>query len=216
MRAVKTFSYTAAMRKTPTLTTKLLAMGVCFLVVAMTSISLTLWIAWKLEGGAAAVNEAGRLRMQTMRMALVLQGDSPQQLPALAQQFDATLELLRTGDPARPLYVLWSDDARAHFKDIHVAWVRTRAQWLGSAPPERAVVLAQADTVVQRMDDFVGAIEAELMRWTALLHLFQLCMLGAAIAAALAFMAGSLALLAGAADVARRAGTHGARKNRLC
>ena len=61
------------MRKVPTLTTKLLTLGVGFLLVALASISLTLWITWRLEGGAAAVNEAGRLRMHTLRMALALQ-----------------------------------------------------------------------------------------------------------------------------------------------
>ena len=64
------FSYTARMRQHPTLTTKLMATGCAFLFLAMVSIGLTLWVTWKLEGGAAAVNEAGRLRMYTVRMAL--------------------------------------------------------------------------------------------------------------------------------------------------
>ena len=53
-------AYTAPMRNSPSLTTKLLAMGAGFLLVALSSIGLTLWVTWKLEGGAAAVNEAGR------------------------------------------------------------------------------------------------------------------------------------------------------------
>ncbi|WP_423227082.1 type IV pili methyl-accepting chemotaxis transducer N-terminal domain-containing protein [Paraburkholderia hospita] len=32
---------------------------------ASASIRYTLWASWKLEGGATAVNEAGRMRMQT-------------------------------------------------------------------------------------------------------------------------------------------------------
>ena len=43
------------MRSRPTLSTKLLAMGAGFLLVALASIGLTLWVTWKLEGGAAAV-----------------------------------------------------------------------------------------------------------------------------------------------------------------
>jgi two-component system nitrate/nitrite sensor histidine kinase NarX len=31
---------------------------------------VTLWVSWQLDGGAAAVNEAGRMRMQSYRMAL--------------------------------------------------------------------------------------------------------------------------------------------------
>ena len=177
------------MRKPTTLTTKLLALGAGFLLVAVFSISLTLWITWRLEGGAAAVNEAGRLRMHTLHMALVQQNGPPQALQALVQQFDASLALLRTGDPARPLYVPWSMDARQHFAAIHGTWAVARAQWLSAAPPDTAAVLAQADALVQQVDRFVGAIEVEIMRWTAILQLFQLFMIAAAIAAALAFMA---------------------------
>ena len=179
------------MRKVPTLTTKLLTLGVGFLLVALASISLTLWITWRLEGGAAAVNEAGRLRMHTLRMALVQQNGPPGtgELQALAQRFDASLTLLGTGDPARPLYVPWSDTARQRFVSIHTAWAAARAAWLAPVPPGSAAVLAQADALVQQVDGFVSAIEAEIMRWTSLLHLFQMCMMAAAIAAALAFMA---------------------------
>ncbi|RYF78980.1 MAG: histidine kinase, partial [Comamonadaceae bacterium] len=97
------------MRSKPTLTTKLLALGAGFLLVALASISLTLWVTWKLEGGAAAVNEAGRLRMNMLRMVLVLQTEPPSTvrnaLLERARQFDASLELLRKGDPSRPLFV---------------------------------------------------------------------------------------------------------------
>ena len=53
-------AYTAPMRNSPSLTTKLLAMGAGFLLVALSSIGLTLWVTWKLEGSAAAVNEAAQ------------------------------------------------------------------------------------------------------------------------------------------------------------
>ena len=180
------------MRKAPSLTTKLLTLGIGFLLVALASISLTLWITWRLEGGAAAVNEAGRLRMHTLRMALVPPGAPPGELQALVKQFDASLALLRTGDPARPLYVPWSHEARQDFQAIHATWAVTRAQWLqppAAVLPDTAAVLAQADALVQQLDNFVSAIEEEIMRWTALLHLFQLFMMAAAVAAALAFMA---------------------------
>ena len=177
------------MRKAPALTTKLLTLGAVFLLVALASISLTLWITWRLEGGAAAVNEAGRLRMYTVRMALAQQTGRPGELQALARHFDDSLALLRSGDPARPLYVPWSDEAGQRFQDIHTAWSAARAQWLSATPPRPpAAVVVQADALVQHVDGFVGAIEVEIMRWTSLLHLFQLCMMAAAVAAAMAFM----------------------------
>jgi two-component system, NarL family, nitrate/nitrite sensor histidine kinase NarX len=45
---------------TARLTTKIGILGAGLLVTAVTSIGLTLWIGLQLEGGAAAVNEAGR------------------------------------------------------------------------------------------------------------------------------------------------------------
>jgi two-component system nitrate/nitrite sensor histidine kinase NarX len=59
------------------LSTKLIRIGTGLLLVALASIGLTLWVTWQLEGGAAAVNEAGRLRMQTWRLASAVQAQLP-------------------------------------------------------------------------------------------------------------------------------------------
>ena len=183
------------MRHRPTLSTKLLAMGTAFLLVALASIGFTLWVTWKLEGGAAAVNEAGRLRMNMLRMVLAQQGDSPaEEFARLAGRFDDSLELLRTGDPARPMFVPWSDDTRARYAAIVREWRAIREQWRGR-PPTRGAALARGDTFVTELDGFVHAIEEQMARWTAGLHLFQLMMVALAIAAAVAFMALSYLLV---------------------
>ena len=184
------------MRTKPTLTTKLLAMGAGFLLVALASISLTLWVTWKLEGGAAAVNEAGRLRMNMLRMVLVLQTEPAEAVQERARQFDASLELLRTGDPSRPLFVPWSDETRARFDAVRAQWAQARGSWVAAPPPaDRAQTLAQADAFVQQVDRFVDAIEIQIAGWTAALHLFQLFMMALAIVAAVTFMAVSYLLV---------------------
>lgn len=183
------------MRHRPTLSTKLLAMGTAFLLVALASIGFTLWVTWKLEGGAAAVNEAGRLRMNMLRMVLAQQGDSPvEEFNRLAQRFDNSLELLRTGDPSRPLFVPWSDATREHYAGIVREWRSIHAQWR-TQPPSREAALARGDAFVTELDGFVEAIEVQIARWTAGLHLFQLMMVALAIAAAVAFMALSYLLV---------------------
>ena len=104
------------MRGPWTLTAKLYTSGATFLVLALASIGLTLWVTWNLEGGAAAVNEAGRMRMQTYRLALELSGNRPirRRSPALARSFDESLALLRSGDPSRPaVRAVVGCDARA-------------------------------------------------------------------------------------------------------
>lgn len=183
------------MRTKSPLTFKLLAMGGGFLLVALASIGLTLWVAWKLEGGAAAVNEAGRLRMNMLRMVLVQQTESPEEVQRHAQQFDASLELLRTGDPSRPLFVPWGADTRARFEEIRSTWAALRKEGAIGLPPDRARSVAQADSFVQKVDGFVEAIEIQIAGWTAVLHLFQLFMMAVAIAAAVTFMAVSYLLV---------------------
>lgn len=110
------------MRRKLTLTNKLLALGVSFLLVALASIGLTLWLTWQLEGGAAAVNEAGRLRMNMLRMELARQRGADAELAQVRQRFGDSLELLRVGDPARPLFVPWNEDLRARFERIRSGW----------------------------------------------------------------------------------------------
>ena len=56
------------MNRRVSLSAKLVRIGVALLVLALASIGVTLWVTWQLEGGAAAVNEAGRMRMQTWRL----------------------------------------------------------------------------------------------------------------------------------------------------
>ncbi|WP_422845030.1 type IV pili methyl-accepting chemotaxis transducer N-terminal domain-containing protein [Acidovorax sp. M2(2025)] len=183
------------MRTKPTLTAKLLAVGAGFLMVALASIGLTLWVTWKLEGGAAAVNEAGRLRMNMLRMVLVLQTETPEAVLERARQFDASLELLRTGDPSRPLFVPWSAETRTRFDAVRNQWAGARAGFTSGRAQDRAGALAQADDFVRQVDGFVEAIEIQIAGWTAALHLFQLFMMALAIVAAVTFMAVSYLLV---------------------
>ncbi len=175
------------MRNSWTLTTKLVATGISFLLLALLSIGLTLWISWELEGGAAAVNEAGRLRMHTYRMALSMEQRDPRGLAEIAQRFEHSLELLRTGDPSRPLFVPWSKDSRAHFNEVRSHWQQVRTQWLAQQEINLDT-LAEADRFAGRIEGFVRAIERELAQATTVLHLFQLVMMALAIASAVALL----------------------------
>jgi Type IV pili methyl-accepting chemotaxis transducer N-term len=53
------------------LSSKLVGVQVFFLAVALTSIGLSLFVSWRLEGNAAAINDAGSLRMRTYRLAFL-------------------------------------------------------------------------------------------------------------------------------------------------
>ncbi|MDZ4281661.1 type IV pili methyl-accepting chemotaxis transducer N-terminal domain-containing protein [Hydrogenophaga sp.] len=177
------------MVSTASLSTKLVRIGAGLLLVALASIGLTLWVTWQLEGGAAAVNEAGRMRMQTWRLTSVAQaGPPPGEVTALVQQFDQSLELLRQGDASRPLFVPWDDAVAREFATVEALWQNQRPLWLQDTPPDPAQALAAADTFVEAIDALVLAIEHQLAGFTAILNLFQLLMMALAIAGAVVML----------------------------
>jgi len=177
------------MGSTASLSTKLTRIGAALLVMALTSIAFTVWVTWQLEGGAAAVNEAGRMRMQTWRLASAAQDNpSPEALQALVREFDDSLQLLRSGNPARPLFVPWDDEVRAKFARVEQLWGVQRPRWLAAASQPAADTRASAQSFVEAVDRLVTAIEQQLSRFTAILNLFQFVMMALAIGGAVVML----------------------------
>jgi two-component system nitrate/nitrite sensor histidine kinase NarX len=173
------------MQQTASLSKKLMRIGAGLLVVALVSIGLTLWVTWQLEGGAAAVNEAGRMRMQTWRLASAVQARvEPAELQSLVARFDESLALLREGDPSRPLFVPWDDQVRARFNDVESLWRTQRPLWLAEPAPAAQDLLQAGAAFVDASDRLVLVIERHLSRLTAILNLFQLLMMVLAIGGA--------------------------------
>lgn len=177
------------MASTASLSTKLIRIGAALLLLALASIGLTLWVTWQLEGGAAAVNEAGRMRMQTWRLSSAVQAGLPAtEVQTLVQQFDQSLGVLRSGDPSRPLFVPWDPDVRREFAAVEALWQTQRPLWLGEPAPQPVQLLQSADTYVQAIDRLVLAIEHQLAGFTAILNLFQFVMMALAIGGAVVML----------------------------
>jgi len=164
-----------------TLAFKLVTTGIAFLVLALASIVLTLWVTWQLEGGAAAVNEAGRMRMMSYRMTLDAMSGRQQALGEQMRTMNATLDLLDAGDPSRPLFVPWTEESRAEFTRVRSEWQALRANL--DARPASASTLT-VESMVSHVDRFVTLIELRLSRWTEILRGVQFTMVGLAIGAA--------------------------------
>ena len=173
------------MLKSLSLSAKLMRIGSALLVVALASIGLTLWVTWQLEGGAAAVNEAGRMRMQTWRLTSSVQAQVPQaDIARLVGEFDDSLKVLRQGDPGRPLFVPWDEQVSGQFAAVESVWQVQRGLWLQKDGPAPMEALKAADTFVEAIDQFVLAIERQLSGLTAILNLFQFVMMALAIGGA--------------------------------
>ena len=176
------------MRKSFSLSAKLGAIGSVLLLMALASIGLTLWVTWQLEGGAAAVNEAGRMRMQTWRLAQTLAAGDAARIEVLLEQFDQSVAVLRSGDPSRPLFVPRDQRSQRSFERVQAGWQDLRARWSATPAPTVAEAALQAETFVGRIDAFVSAIESQLARWTALLNAFQFGMMALALASTVALL----------------------------
>ena len=168
--------YSGLMRQNWRLSSQLGTIGGLLLLLALASIGLTLWVTWQLEGGGAAVNEAGRMRMQTWELAQALPDGDPKRVSALMEKFEQRVELLRTGDPARPLFVPGDEQTQQAFMQVQREWGRLRAAWAALPPPTPDATAVQAGAFVRSIDAFVSAIEQQLARTTSVLNAVQFAM----------------------------------------
>ena len=160
---------------------KLMLVGAPFLFLALISTVATLWVSWQLDGGAAAVNEAGRMRMQSYRMALSIGTGETGALAEQVKEFDLGLGILRHGDPERPLFVPWDASVAEKFTTVEQDWGHFRARWIDKPPANLNYLRADTVAFASHIDAFVSSIELHMAHWTALLHLLQMSMLVMAI-----------------------------------
>ena len=163
---------------------KLALVQLPFLLLAALSIVLTLWVSWQLDGGAAAVNEAGRMRMQANRMALSVSTGDRAALARQVGEFDDALALLRAGDPERPLFVPWDDAVRESFAAVESDWQQFRRRWTATPPASLDGLADDVATFTAHIGSMVHGIETHMSRWTAMMHLLQMAMLGLVVLAA--------------------------------
>jgi len=181
-----------------TLSSKLVGVQILFLALALVSIGLTLPVSWRLDGNAAAINDAGSLRMRTYRLAFLgleamrTEPAAPAARAAIAGEidaFDRIAATLREGDPLRPLYVPMT-------KEIDSQFAAFDREWHALAPAFRRVSLgAPLDVQREQIEGFVGTvdrlvatIERDSIETTRLLRQIQLVLVALA-------MIGTLALI---------------------
>ncbi|MFW2455622.1 type IV pili methyl-accepting chemotaxis transducer N-terminal domain-containing protein, partial [Methyloversatilis discipulorum] len=160
---------------------KLAVAAAPFALLALLSITLTLWMSWQLDGGAAAVNEAGRMRMQAYRMSLLVATGERDALPHARREFDRSLELLRAGDPERPLFMPLDNDIRRSFDQVRGDWRIYSERWLDAAPRGTDGLRDDTARFTGRIDALVAGIENHMSHWTALLNLLQLATMALAV-----------------------------------
>ncbi|MDP1896480.1 MAG: type IV pili methyl-accepting chemotaxis transducer N-terminal domain-containing protein, partial [Sulfurimicrobium sp.] len=152
-----------------TLSSKLVGILLAFFCIALTAISLTLYVSWQLEGGAAAINDAGSERMRSYRLAYLLTYNIHFELDQLSMEselhreiaaFEKTLNDLEQGDPSRPLLLPKDEGVRRQMANL-------RLEWQGHIRPLLEGVLASRDPEVRQLllkeirlavENFVGMV----------------------------------------------------------
>lgn len=175
------------------LTTKVTAMLLAALCVALLAIGYTLWLSWQLEGAAAAINDSGSLRMRAWKIAALLnqtnqdRSFTPQQLAevkTIQQQFEITLAELRKGDPQRPLFLPRQRQIQQQITILERTWQQQFVPFLSNVqqykhlnPQQAQIWLTQTNLFVEQIYQTVNLIEEEYARQTFWLRSSQMMLI---------------------------------------
>lgn len=181
------------------LASKINGILVGFFFFALVVITMTLYLGRQLEGGAAAINEAGAERMRTYRLAYLIEQsasdeerrdrllDEARQVMAV---FETTLDLLDQGDSERPLFLPRETEVREQMRRLRQHW-QTELRPLVTqylAGTEQAVTENLLRSLDDKVREFVPMINALVLqieqsnaRTTNRMWLFQNALVGFAL-----------------------------------
>ena len=169
---------------------KITGLLVFYFLIALIAISSTLYVSWRLEGGAAAINDAGSERMRSYHIAFLLAQQVQQpsvglrhDIEAKVAQFERVLSDLDRGDPQRPLSLPKDKEVRAQMSKLHQVWqadIKPRIGRILDTPQraEQEKMLAEYRPVVESfvgsVNELVDMVETSNARATTLLRTFQI------------------------------------------
>lgn len=181
------------------LATRIIGVLVAFFLLALVAIGLTLYSSWKLEGVAAAINDAGSLRMRSWKVVhhtavLPLEGATRNARLAVLHKDIADIERVQSGlalgDPARPLFIPRDDGipddvatiARIWHSDMRPLIERVVGAQTAAAAAQASVALEGAThTYVTRIDTVVKKMERSFTAHTNVLRSYQVLLVALAV-----------------------------------
>ncbi|QID19242.1 HAMP domain-containing protein [Nitrogeniibacter mangrovi] len=181
------------------LATKILGVLVAFLLLALAAIGLTLYSSWKLEGVAAAINDAGSLRMRSWKIAhdaavLPLDGIGRDARLGVLERDLADVERVQSGlehgDPVRPLFIPRDRGIPADMARVSQTWQRKMRplveQVMEANDPnvfrESTLALETATRdYVTTIDAMVKKMEEVFTEHTTVLRSYQVALLALAV-----------------------------------
>lgn len=159
------------------ISTRILAVSIAALVIALSMIFGTLWLSWQLEGAAAAINDTGSLRMRATRLAMNLSANTAEARYHVAEErtkIEETLASLNHGNPVRPLFLPNTTAVRAQMAVVVSLWNRQLkpaiSAGLAGKPQD---YLDSLPSFIEQTNLLVSQIEMDNAHKTSLLRMSQ-------------------------------------------
>lgn len=179
------------------LTFRILLTTLIGLAFTLLAIGYTLLLSWQLEGGAAAINEAGSLRVRSYRLAVVMEHLSSSAAEDELAQFNNTLNDLQQGDAKRPLFLPITRPIREQMRVVQNDWelgmqVLARQTLQENDAAAKQQVLGEYTKAlpgfVDNINKLVSLVELELSEKTAWLRLCQTALIFMSLAASVTLL----------------------------
>ena len=168
-----------------------------YFIVSLAAIGSTLFVSWRLEGGAAAINDAGRERMRSYRIAFLLsqqirhpsfelRRDIEQEITL----FEQTLAELVRGNPQRPLALPKDAVVRQQMAQLREDWQKQiKPRLLGilnaSQESEQGRLLDEYRPLLERyvagINELVSLVEHSNTHASTLLRTLQIALVSLAL-----------------------------------
>ncbi len=179
------------------LTFRILLTTLIGLALTLLAIGYTLLLSWQLEGGAAAINEAGSLRVRSYRLAVVLEHVSRTSALQELAQFNSTLAELQAGDAKRPLFLPSTSPILKQMRIVQSDWQQRMQIFAIHAMKEttdqgRQQAITQyvnaLPSFVESINQLVSLVEVELSEKTTWLRLCQTTLIFLSLAASVTLL----------------------------
>ncbi|MBC3868921.1 type IV pili methyl-accepting chemotaxis transducer N-terminal domain-containing protein [Undibacterium oligocarboniphilum] len=180
------------------LTFRILLTTLIGLALTLAAIGYTLLLSWQLEGGGAAINEAGSLRMRSYKLAVELEyAASSTSVEQQLSEFNRTLADLQAGDAKRPLFLPVTPSIRAQMRKVQDEWQKrvqgnARRILQMTSPEERQAAIRvfreELPEFVSQINTLVSLVEVELAEKTTWLRLCQTALIFMSLAASVALL----------------------------
>lgn len=159
------------------LSTRIIAVSVAALIIALTMIFGTLWLSWQLEGAGAAINDTGSMRMRANRLAIHLHAtgnERAQNVRTEIEELELIMDELLRGNPVRPLFLPNATGVQQQMAKVVSLWhteLKPAAQ--SAVHGSTQTYLAALPNFVTEANRLVSLIEADNARKITLLRLSQ-------------------------------------------